>query len=339
VSTLRRPVLLLLLIACAALALLPFVAERFYVQLATQMMVLAIFALSLDLLVGFTGLVSFGHAAFFGLAGYGLAILTRDAGLTSIVVTLPICLAASGLVALAIGWLSIRTSGIYFIMVTLAFSQMIYFFFNDARGFGGSDGLYVNIKPRLALGETLLVDLQNRTVLFYAAFVALVGTFALLRMLLRSPFGHVINAIRINQNRTRALGYPVQRYKLASFVIAGVLAGLAGYLGAAQFGYVNPALIGWRESGKVLIVVVLGGAGTLWGPVLGAFVIAFLEDTLSAMTEHWLLLMGGFVIAIVLFLPGGLASIVLRLGDAVSNRTRAHPARDSRPETGRTADA
>ena len=338
-SFLPRPVLVLLLLACAVLATLPLFADRFHMQLATQMMVLAIFALSLDLLVGFTGLVSFGHAAFFGLAGYSLAILTRDAGLTSMLVTLPVSLAACALAALAIGWLSIRTSGIYFIMVTLAFSQMIYFFFNDARGFGGSDGMYVNTKPKLAFGEWVLLDLQNRTTLYYAVFVALVGTFLLLRILLRSPFGQVINAVRINENRTRALGYPVQRYKLASFVVAGILAGLAGYLGAAQFGYVNPALIGWRESGKVLIVVVLGGAGTLWGPVLGAFVLILLEDALSAVTEHWLLLMGGFVIGIVLYLPGGLAGIVLRLTDAASRRLaeRGVPA-DCRPQAGRAAD-
>jgi branched-chain amino acid transport system permease protein len=305
------------------------VAERFYVQLVTQMMVLAIFALSLDLLVGFTGLVSFGHAAFYGLAGYGLAILTRDAGLTSIWLTLPICLAASGLAALAIGWLAIRTSGIYFIMVTLAFSQMIYFFFNDARGFGGSDGLYVNVKPRMDLAGTVLFDLQNRTVLYYAVLASLAGAFVFLRVLLRSPFGQVINAIRINESRTRALGYPIRRYKLASFVIAGIVAGLAGYLGATQFGYVNPAHIGWRESGKILIVVVLGGTGTLWGPVIGAFAIVLLEDTLSAMTEHWLLLMGGIVIGIVLLLPRGMAGLLLKLVDGVSRlAARRQPYRD-----------
>jgi len=329
VPALPRSLVLLLWVACILLAVLPFAAERFYVQLATQMMVLAIFALSLDLLVGFTGLVSFGHAAFYGIAGYGLAILSRDAGFTSIWLTLPICLAACGLTALAIGWLAIRTSGIYFIMVTLAFSQMIYFFFNDARGFGGSDGLYVMVKPRMELAGTVLFNLQNRTVLYYAVLASLVGTFLFLRMLLRSPFGQVINAIRINESRTRAIGYPVQRYKLASFAIAGVLAGLAGYLGATQFGYVNPAHIGWRESGKILIVVVLGGAGTLWGPVLGAFVVVLLEDTLSAMTEHWLLLMGGIVIGIVLLLPKGMAGLVLKLVDLVSQpAARREPYRD-----------
>ncbi|PWB65732.1 MAG: ABC transporter ATP-binding protein [Bradyrhizobiaceae bacterium] len=310
---LPRPILVLLLVAVAAIAVVPLVGERFHVQLVTQMMVLAIFAMSLDLLVGFTGLVSFGHAAFYGLAGYALAILTRDAGLTSMAVTLPLTLVACGLAALAIGALAIRTAGIYFIMVTLAFAQMVYFFFNDARDYGGSDGLAIYTKPQLAFGETMLLSLQNRTTFFYVTLAALVATFCFLRALLRSPFGHVITAICVNEARTRALGFPVARYKLASFVIAGVLAGLAGYLGAAQFGIVNPAHLGWRESGRALMVVILGGTGTLFGPALGAFVFLLLEDVLSGLTEHWLLLMGGFVIAVVLLLPNGIAGALLRV--------------------------
>src|SRR5262245_16728987 len=206
---LPRPVLLLLVVAALALALVPLVGERFHVQLATQMMVLAVFAMSLDLLVGFTGLVSFGHAAFYGLAGYVLAILTRDAGLVSMWATLPLTLAACALAAGLIGWLSIRTSGIYFIMVTLAFAQMIYHFFNDARGFGGSDGLYINTRPRLAIGDVTFLDLQNRTTFFYLTFAILVAGFLFVWTLLRSPFGRVITAIRVNEQRTRALGFPV----------------------------------------------------------------------------------------------------------------------------------
>jgi len=311
---LPRPVLVLLLVGAVALALVPLVGERFHVQLATQMMVLAVFAISLDLLVGVTGLVSFGHAAFYGLAGYSLAILTRDAGLTSMGATLPITLVACAVAAGLVGWLSIRTSGIYFIMVTLAFAQMIYYFFNDARAFGGSDGLYINVRPRLVLGDLTFIDLQSRTTFFYAAFATLLGTMLFLWALLRSPFGRVITAIRVNEQRTRALGFPVARYKLVSFVIAGTLAGLAGYLGAAQFGYVNPAHLGWRESGRVLMVVILGGSGTLFGPALGAFVFVLLEDLLSSLTEHWPLVMGGFVIGVVLLLPNGIAGLLLRLG-------------------------
>jgi len=323
---LPRPVLLLLVVAALALALVPLVGERFHVQLATQMMVLAVFAMSLDLLVGFTGLVSFGHAAFYGLAGYSLAILSRDAGLVSMWATLPITLIACGVAAALIGWLSIRTSGIYFIMVTLAFAQMLYFFFNDARQFGGSDGLYINTRPRLDVGDVTLIDLQSRTTFFYVTLAVLLASILFLQGLLRAPFGRVIAAIRVNEQRTRALGFPIARYKLASFVIAGILAGLAGYLGAAQFGYVNPAHLGWRESGRVLMVVILGGSGTLFGPLLGAFVLVLLEDVLSSLTEHWLLFMGGFVIAVILLLPNGIAGLLLRPARSTSAASSPLPA-------------
>jgi len=318
---LPRPILLLLIVAAAALAVVPFVGERFHVQLVTQMMVLAVFAMSLDLLVGFTGLVSFGHAAFYGLAGYSLAIVTRDAGVTSMWVTLPVTLVVCGLAATVIGWLSIRTSGIYFIMVTLAFAQMIYYFFNDMRGYGGSDGLYINTRPQLAVGDITLLNLQSRTTFYYVAFAVLLGSILFLWALLRSPFGQVITAIRVNEGRTRSLGFPTARYKLVSFIIAGILAGLAGYLGAAQFGYVNPAHLGWRESGRVLMVVILGGTGTLFGPAIGAFAFVLLEDVLSSLTEHWLLIMGAFVIAVVLLLPNGIAGLLLRVSRSGSDAT------------------
>ena len=195
-ADLPRPILILLVVAAVLLAAFPFVGDRFYIQLITQMMILATFAMSLDLLVGFTGLVSFGHAAFYGLGGYTLAILTRDTGLVSLWATLPITIVACGLAALAIGWLSIRTSGVYFIMVTLAFAQMIYYFFNDARGFGGSDGLYVKTKPDFAVSGVTLFTLQNRTALYYFALVAMLASAVFLWVLLRSPFGQVIAAMR-----------------------------------------------------------------------------------------------------------------------------------------------
>jgi branched-chain amino acid transport system permease protein len=276
-ADLPRPILIFLVVAAASLAAFPLVGDRFHIQLITQMMILATFAMSLDLLVGFTGLVSFGHAAFYGLGGYTLAILTRDAGLVSLWATLPIAIVACGLAALAIGWLSIRTSGVYFIMVTLAFAQMIYYFFNDARGFGGSDGFYNETKPGLAVGGITLFTLQNRTTLYYFALVAMVASAAFLWVLLRSPFGQVIAAMRVNEGRTRSLGFSLGRYKLVSFCVAGMLAGLAGYLGAAQFGVVNPAHLGWRESGRVLMVVILGGTGTLFGPALCASRGSFVE--------------------------------------------------------------
>jgi branched-chain amino acid transport system permease protein len=203
-------------------------------------------------------------------------------------------------------------------MVTLAFAQMIYYFFNDARGFGGSDGLYVKTKPDLAVSGVTLFTLQNRTALYYFALVAMLASAVFLWVLLRSPFGQVIAAMRVNEGRTRSLGFSLGRYKLVSFCVAGMLAGLAGYLGAVQFGFVNPAHLGWRESGRVLMVVILGGTGTLFGPALGAFVFVLLEDLLSNLTEHWLLLMGAFVVAVVLLLPNGIAGLLLRMAGKTS---------------------
>jgi branched-chain amino acid transport system permease protein len=312
-TNVSRPLRLLLLAGALGLALLPLGAPPFYVQLVSKVMVIAIFAMSLDLLVGFTGLVSFGHAAFWGVGGYALAILSPASEPASLWWSLPAAMAAAGALALAIGWLSIRTSGVYFIMVTLAFAQMVYFFFNDSKNFGGSDGTFVNLRPSLAIGSFEPFSIETKTGFYYLALVSLVAVYLLIVMLLRSPFGRVIAALRLNERRTRALGFPTRRYKLASFVIAGALAGLAGYLNAAQFGFVSPAELGWRHSGEALMIVILGGVGTLFGPVLGSFVMVLLEDTLAGLTEHWPLVVGGFVILVVLALPGGIGGLLLRL--------------------------
>src|SRR5262249_28085680 len=225
-------------------------------------------------------------------------------------------------------------SGVYFIMITLAFAQMIYYFFNDARAFGGSDGLYILTKPRFTVGDVTLFTLQNRTTLYYVSLVVLVATAIFLWVLLRSPFGQVITALRANEGRTRALGFPIDRYKLTSFCIAGMLAGFAGYLSAVQFGYVNPAHMGWRESGRVLMVVILGGSGTLFGPALGAFVFVLLEDLLSGLTEQWLWIMGGFVVAVVLLLPNGIAGLLLYAAGRAGPRSgQAADASSGEPQT------
>lgn len=306
---LSRPLLGLFIVALALLIVFPQFAERYYVQLVTKIMAMAIFALSLDLLVGYTRLVSFGHAAFFGLAGYALAILERDAGLVSLWTTLPLTLAICALASLLVGALAIRTSGIYFIMVTLAIAQMLYYFANDTRALGGSDGMFVGTKPTAGLFGFELFDLKNRTTFYYFALGALVASFLLARMVLASLFGRVIDAIRCNEPRTRALGFTTWRYKLAMFVIAGTLAGLAGYISAAQDGIVNPAFLSWQQSGQALVIVILGGMGTLYGPIAGAFVLIVLEDIVADLTEHWLLFIGLFVIAVVLLLPRGMASL------------------------------
>jgi branched-chain amino acid transport system permease protein len=257
-------------------------------------------------------LVSLGHAAFFGLSGYALALAQRDLDLVSLWTTLPLALAVTAAAAAIVGWLSVRTSGVYFIMITLAFGQMLFYVFYDRTALGGSDGLFINTKPKIEIAGFDLLNLRNRTNFYYFVLAWLVASYLFLVMILRAPFGRVLAGIRVNEARTRALGFPTPRYKLAAFVIAGTLAGLAGYLNAAQFGVVNPAHLGWRESGLVLMMVILGGMGTLFGPMLGAFIIVFMETWLEGLTEHWLLAFGVFVVTVVLFLPNGVAGLLMR---------------------------
>jgi branched-chain amino acid transport system permease protein len=308
----------LLLVGLAALALFPLLSDAFYLQLLAKIMILAIFAMSLDLLVGFTGLVSLGHAAFFGLGAYTLMLLSPDYAAASLWLSLPAAIAVSALGALVIGALVLRTSGVYFIMVTLAFAQMLFYFAIKSRALGGSDGAYIYVKPDAAILGWRPFDLGNRVHFYYVALALMIGTYALLATVLRSLFGQVIQGIRANEPRMRALGYPVFSYKLAAFALAGALAGLAGYLEAAQYGYVNPEFFGWQESGSVLMMVILGGIGTLFGPILGAFVLTLLQDLLSdeaifhGFHKHWLLPMGIFVVLAVLLLPRGIGGLALR---------------------------
>ena len=320
-----RAVASLLLAAVAGLALFPFMSGEFYLELFTHLMVLGIFAMSLDLLIGYTGLVSFGHAAFFGLAGYLLAIITPESEAMSLWVSLPVCLAGVALAALVIGWFSVRTSGVYFIMITLAFAQMAFYYFNENVALGGSDGMFIFTKPSAGFGGFEIIDLGDPTTVYYAVLASLVACYLLLSMVLRAPFGRVIKAIRVNEHRTRALGYDTRRYKLAAFVIAGTMAGYAGYLEAVSTGIVSPGHLSWHQSGLVLILVILGGMGTLYGPVLGAFALGLLHDQVQDVTVHWQLVQGIFVILVVLFLPHGIAGLVARLarrGAALAERAR-----------------
>jgi len=307
---------ILLLAAVVALAAFPMVAEKFYLQLVTKIMILSIFALSLDVLVGYTGLVSLGHAAYFGVAAYSLALLAPSDAAPNVWVTLPLALLASAAAALVIGALVVRTAGVYFIMVTLAFAQMVYYFFHDTRVAGGSDGIYVNERPQTFIPG---LDLANDAHFYYAVLLLLVAVFALLAAMLRSPFGRALQGIKSNERRMRALGYATLRYKLAAFVIAGTLAGLAGYLTAAKEGYVNPEMLAWHQSGTVLMMLILGGMGTLVGAVLGTFAYVLVQEWFSGITRHWQLMMGAFIIAVVLVLPQGLAGL------AYVRRRRSNP--------------
>jgi branched-chain amino acid transport system permease protein len=320
----------LLLAGLAVLLLFPLVGSAFYVQLVAKIMILAVFAMSLNLLVGFTGLVSFGHAAFYGLAAYVLVLLSPEFEPAGLWWTLAVAVLASAGAALVIGVFVLRTKGVYFIMVTLAFAQMLYYVFHDGKFAGGSDGIYIYFKPDAALFGFRPFDLENQQHFYYVALAVMVLAYLLLRVVLQSPFGRVIAGIRANEHRMRSLGYPTFRYKLASFVIAGALAGVSGYLSAAQFGFVNPELLGWHVSGEVLMMVILGGMGSVFGPILGAFSIVLLEELFSGLTRHWLLPMGGFIILTVLALPHGLSGLIAAALARASAR-RPQPAAPAGP--------
>ncbi len=298
--------------ALALLALFPLSGAGFYVELVTKVMILAIFALSLDVLVGYTGLVSFGHAAFYGIGAYTLGLMTPKYEAASFWLTLPAAMLAAGLAAFAVGLFVVRVKGVYFIMVTLAFAQMFYFLFHDTKFGRGSDGISMNFKPDAAIGAFKALDLGNATHVYYCVLVLLVATFVFLSVVLRSPFGRALQGIRSNEHRMRSLGFPVYWYKLASFTLAGTLAGLAGYLSALQFGFVNPELLSWHQSGNVLLMLILGGVGSLTGAVVGAFAFVALTEVFQALTTHWQLLLGAAIVLLVIFLPGGLASVAGR---------------------------
>ncbi len=312
-ETLPRSVQVLLALGLLALVAFPFAGQDFYTQMVTRMMILAIFAMSLDLLQGITGLVSLGHAAYFGLAGYVLAFMSpADAG-ANILTSLPLAILASALVALVIGFFVVRTQGIYFIMVTMAFAQMLYYLFFDNKGLGGSDGVYINVRPA-AFG----LDLENKLVLYYFTLVCMLLVYKFLRRLLWSPFGRTLNGIRLNEHRTQALGYASFSYKLTAFTLAGALAGLAGYLWGAQSGYVNPELMGFHMSAHAIMMVILGGMGNVAGALLGAFGFELFMHVFKDLPtiagfdlgKHWQLWMGSLIVLVVVIAPQGLMGLL-----------------------------
>ena len=312
-EVLPRSMRVVVALALVALLVFPFVGSEFYAGMVAQMMILGIFAMSLDLLLGVTGLVSLGHAAFFGLAGYALAFLTPADGGVSLWWSLPAAMGASALGALVIGFFVVRTHGIYFIMVTMAFAQMVFYLFFDNKVLGGSDGIYINFKP-----NAVVMDLENKLVFYYFTLALLVLVYAFLRRLLFSPFGRVLAGIRVNEHRMRAMGYGTFGYKLAAFTLAGALAGLAGYLWGARTGFVNPELMGFHMSAHAIMMVILGGMGNFAGAIAGAFAFEYLlhlfKDlpTVGAVNlgKHWQLWMGLFIVLLVAFAPRGLLGLV-----------------------------
>ncbi len=315
-ETLPAGVQVALVLGLVALAAFPFFGTDFYAQMVARMMILAIFAMSLDLLLGVTGMVSLGHAAYFGLAGYALAFLTPETGPASLWLTLPVAVGASALAALLIGFFVVRTHGIYFIMVTMAFAQMVFYIFFDNKPLGGSDGLYINFRP-----EAGLFDLENKRVFYYFTLVCLVVVYLFLRRLLWSPFGRVLAGIRVNEHRMRAMGYGTFGYKLAAFTLGGALAGLAGFLGAMQTGFVNPELLGFHLSAHAIMMVILGGIGNFAGAIVGAFAFEYLLHAFKDLPaiggfntgKHWQLWMGLFIVAVIVLAPRGLLGLAASL--------------------------
>lgn len=324
----RRVEIAIVVLVVGLLALVPYLGGNFYTVQFTRILVYAIFAMSLDLLVGYAGLVSMGHAAFFGVAAYTTAMLATKAGVYSLLVLVPASIATAALSALVIGVLSVRTTNIYFIMVTLAFSQIVFYIVHDVRVFGGSDGLLLEGALHLEIAGYRLVDLGNRAARFYVTLGAALLVYVFLRCLVDSLFGRVIRGIKSNERRMRALGFSVVRYKLAAFVIAGALAGLAGVLNVGLTGQTDPSIVDWLESAKLLMMVILGGLGTLYGPCIGAAALILLVDQLSELTDHWKLGVGAVIVAFTLLAPGGLVGIIKWIGTWRPGRAPGASARE-----------
>lgn len=309
---------IIMLVLTALVALFPLWGEavfgsqaNFMLEKLTLMLILALFAMSLDLLVGILGLVSLGHALFFGLGAYTLALASPDFSPASMWWMLPLVMGVSACVGLVIGVLVIRTKGIFFIMTTLAFGQMLYYFISTSQFAGGTDGVFIMFRPSLEVGGITLLDLDNPYSFFYFCLGTLLIGYLFLRWLTRSYFGQVLDGIHDNEHRMQALGYATSGYKLIAFVISGVMAAIAGMLAAMQYGFANPAQLGWHTSGEVLMMLILGGMGTIFGPVLGAFAYEILLYIYEHATTHWPILMGVTIIVAVLVLPRGIAGLII----------------------------
>lgn len=303
----------------AALAAFPFFADAVgqaaWTPLIARILIYGIAAASLNLALGFGGMVSFGHAAFYGLGGYTAAVMAQAGRLDELAFgflpgseqLLPVLLAAmvlGGVLAAVIGALSLRTAGVQFIMITLAFAQMIYFLFASLKAYGGDDGL--TMRRRLALGA---LDMRDDKTLYYLALAAALIMFIILWRIVTSRFGRAISGIRQNEIRMQAIGISPYRYKLVAFVLSGMGAALAGALMANQLRFVSPDMLHWTKSGELMIMVILGGVGTLLGPFLGAAALVGLEMWLGGLTENWQFYLGPLLLAVVLFTKGGLMGL------------------------------
>ncbi|RID90993.1 branched-chain amino acid ABC transporter permease [Gemmobacter lutimaris] len=316
----RRILAAVLLVILAAL---PFIAQATgqsaLLSLASRILIYGMAAASLNFVLGYGGMVSFGHAAFFGIGGYVVGVLYHHAdtetlfwgfipGTTQMLITLPAAILVSGAFAAIIGALSLRTGGVQFIMITLAFAQMLFFLFVSLKTYGGEDGIIVR-----RTNELPFLNTRDRAVMYWVV-LAITVAFALgLRRLTKSSFGTVISGIRQNERRMAALGIPAYRYKLFAFILSGMGAGLAGALMVNVLRFASPDMMHWTKSGELMIMVILGGVGTLVGPFLGAAALLSLESVLASWSEHWPLAMGLILLVVVLGTKGGLMALVTRL--------------------------
>ena len=295
--------IMLLLAAVPPIAAL--FAQPFYLDLLRRVMIFAIAAVSLNLILGYGGMVSFGHAAYLGIGAYAVGVLAYH-GIDNGWLQWAVAIGASALVAAAIGSISVRTSGIYFIMITLAFTQMLYYLGISLEEYGGDDGM--RLPKRSQLAE--LVDLDNPVSFYYLVLGVLIAFLYLSHRLVNSRFGVLIRAAKSNEARTRAIGIAPYRYRLVAFVIAGAMCGVAGLLLVNHTSYLTPDFMHWTRSGEIMFMVILGGMGTIGGPVLGAFVLLLLEDLLSGWTQHWQIILGPLLVLAVLYAKRGLAGLL-----------------------------
>ncbi len=300
----RRTAAVLTLFALVALPwFLQVIDQAFYVSFASRVLIFALVATSLNLVIGFGGMVSFGHAAFFGAGAYTVAVLA-ESGVVSAGLAWPMAVVVAALLALLVGAISLRTRGVYFIMITLAFAQMAFYLVVSLKAWGGDDGL-----PLLRRSSFGNLDLKDDTTFYFIVLSALALALVALDRLAHSRFGRVIQCIRENETRMEALGYPVFSFKLVCFVIGGGLAGLAGALLVNQTGLASPSLLHWMLSGTLMVMIVLGGVGSVFGGVVGAVLLLLCEEFFVEFTTHWPIGLGLVLLAVVLWAPLGIAGL------------------------------
>ncbi len=317
-APLRTPRGLIVALILLVFAVLPLLTQafdqRYLLSIGTRIVIWSIAAISLNMILGYGGLVSFGHAVFFGIGGYAVGILAAN-GLQSGWLQWPVAIAASVLWAALVGALSLRTRGVYFIMITLAFAQLVYYVSAGLEAYGADDGL--NISRSRFDG---LIDLRDKASFYWLCFVLLLGTLWFCGRFANSRFGFVLRGAKSNDQRMMALGFPVFRYRLAAFTLSGAFGGLAGILLANEGAYVSPAMMSWVKSGDLIVIVVLGGMGTLFGPLYGTIAFFVLEESLKPLLdlvhkgwgEYWQIVFGPMLVLIALYARGGIDSLLGR---------------------------